>query len=177
MLNDLLKGLDIVMKIVFYCQNCRKAFSRDADYKGECPNCGGKLYNTQTPVDLWKLNSDEQKEGFKQKWDLLDLNEQEKKKLQEQEQKQIENDKSHYALSKHGQYEYDVQTSLNIQDGRVDTEAIKTILNTKAKQGWKLHTMYSNELGKNALTLLNVNSNATVSEDVMIFERVLNPEN
>lgn len=98
------------------------------------------------------------------------------KKIQKQEQKQIENDKSHYALSKHGLYEYDVQTSLNIHDGRVDTEAIKTILNTKAKQGWKLHTMYSNELGKNALTLLNVNSNATVSEDVMIFERVLNPE-
>ncbi len=31
--------------------------------------------------------------------------------------------------------------------------------------------MYSNELGKNALSLLGVGVNSTACEDVMIFER------
>lgn len=45
------------------------------------------------------------------------------------------------------------------------------ILSDHAKNGWKLHTMYSNELGKNALMILGFGTNSTACEDVLIFER------
>lgn len=45
------------------------------------------------------------------------------------------------------------------------------ILSEHAKNGWRLHTMYSNELGKNALMILGFGANATACEDVLIFER------
>ena len=45
------------------------------------------------------------------------------------------------------------------------------LINDHAKKGWKLHTVYSNELGKNALRILNIGVNTTACEDVLIFER------
>ena len=47
------------------------------------------------------------------------------------------------------------------------------ILSDHAKNGWKLHTMYSNELGKSALMILGFGTNSTACEDVLIFERRL----
>ena len=45
------------------------------------------------------------------------------------------------------------------------------VLSTHALQGWKLHSIYSNELGKNALRILGFGVNSTACEDVLIFER------
>jgi len=45
------------------------------------------------------------------------------------------------------------------------------VLTDYARAGWKLHTMYSNELGKNAVALLGLGVNSTACEDVLIFER------
>lgn len=45
------------------------------------------------------------------------------------------------------------------------------ILKDHSSNGWKLHTIYSNELGKNAIQILGLGINSTACEDVMIFER------
>ena len=68
-------------------------------------------------------------------------------------------------------YEYDVVTIINEGHGQVDKSKMLQVLSERARQGWKLHTIYSNELGKNAITLLGLNVNSTASEDVLIFER------
>lgn len=52
-------------------------------------------------------------------------------------------------------YEYDVVTSINKDGGLIDTYKIIEILT----------------LGVNALRVLGLGTNETVSEDVMIFER------
>ena len=68
-------------------------------------------------------------------------------------------------------YEYDVVTIINVNGGQVDKERMMRVLATHAQQGWRLHTMYSNELGKNAIMVMGLGVNATASEDVLIFER------
>ena len=47
------------------------------------------------------------------------------------------------------------------------------LINKRAREGWKLHTVYSNELGKNALKVLGLVENSTACEDVLVFERKL----
>lgn len=81
--------------------------------------------------------------------------------------KQIELDKINYAKSFKEYYEYDVVTIENKSTGEVKIDKLKSILAEYSSKGWKLHSIYSNELGKNALLGLN----ATASEDVLIFER------
>lgn len=76
-----------------------------------------------------------------------------------------------YAKSFKEFYEYDVVTILNENHGQINKEKMKQILSSYSKNGWKLHTMYSNELGKNAVAFLGLGVNATACEDVLIFER------
>ncbi len=76
-----------------------------------------------------------------------------------------------YAKSFREYYEYDVVTIINEDHGTVDKAKMMEILAEHSKNGWKLHTIYSNELGKNALKILGIGINSTACEDVMIFER------
>ena len=82
-----------------------------------------------------------------------------------------ENKKREYARSEVGLFEYEVVTILNEGHGCVDTKKMTELINDHAKKGCKLHTVYSNELGKNALRILNIGVNTTACEDVLIFER------
>lgn len=76
-----------------------------------------------------------------------------------------------YAKSFNEFYEYDVVTIINEDHGTIDKDNMMKILSDHAKNGWKLHTIYSNELGKNALIILGFGTNSTACEDVLIFER------
>ena len=76
-----------------------------------------------------------------------------------------------YAKSFNEFYEYDVVTIINENHGTIDKQEMMRILSEHTKNGWKLHTIYSNELGKNALSILGLGVNATACEDVLIFER------
>jgi len=68
-------------------------------------------------------------------------------------------------------YEYKVETIPNTIKGETDTEQMFEIIKKYAQDGWKLHTVYSNELGKNGLAIGGIGVNSTYSEDIMIFER------
>lgn len=70
-------------------------------------------------------------------------------------------------------YEYDYIVVPNKSDGYTDKERIEKIICTHAMQGWRLVTMYSNEIGKNSIAGLN----ATMAEDIMVFERCIKQEN
>ncbi len=76
-----------------------------------------------------------------------------------------------YAKSFNEFYEYDVVTIINENHGTIDKQKMMNILSEHARNGWKLHTIYSNELGKNALAILGFGVNSTACEDVLIFER------
>lgn len=91
---------------------------------------------------------------------------QKKMEAQKKEVQRVE-----YAKSFNEFYEYDVVTIINENHGTIDKQEMMRILSEHTKNGWKLHTIYSNELGKNALSILGLGVNATACEDVLIFER------
>lgn len=70
-------------------------------------------------------------------------------------------------------YEYDYIVIQNKSDGSTDKETIKNTIESHAMQGWKLITMYSNEIGKNTITVGGVGGNVTICEDILIFERCI----
>lgn len=70
-------------------------------------------------------------------------------------------------------YEYDYIVVPNKADGSTNKETIKSIIESHAMQGWRLITMYSNEIGKNAITVGGVGGNVTICEDVLVFERCI----
>ena len=130
----------------------------------KCPECGNEL--TQEMIDAnmcWEcgriidvsLVDDEIREEFEIR----------------EKKRGIEAQKQEYAKSFNEHYEYDVVSILNEDHGRIDKEKIMKVLSEHSKSGWKLHTMYSNELGKNAVRILGLGTNSTACEDILVFER------
>lgn len=74
-------------------------------------------------------------------------------------------------------YEYDFVVVPNKSDGSTDKERIQEIITSHSMQGWRLITMYSNEIGKNSMSVavagVGGETNTTVCEDVMVFERCI----
>ncbi len=74
-------------------------------------------------------------------------------------------------------YEYDYIVVPNKADGSTNAEKIRSIIINHALQGWRLITMYSNELGKSSMGISVGNiggaTNCTMCEDIMIFERCI----
>ena len=76
-----------------------------------------------------------------------------------------------------GYYEY---KAISLQDengmfrsnsGRADITSMNEVLNELGLEGWRLITAYTNELGKNAFSGGGFGVNATVDENILIFER------
>ena len=161
-------------KKVYYCPNCHKAFARTGESKQYCPSCNELMYNTNILVSLWKITPDEHKDTYKKQWDKINPQKEEQRRLDDIEQRKIEAERQNFSLMS-GQYEYDVETVMNTSTGEADWKRIKEMLNYKASKGWKLHTIYSNELGVNS-TGVGIGNfgggvNSTICEAVLVFER------
>lgn len=80
-------------------------------------------------------------------------------------------------IKKNPYYEYDYVVVPNLSDGSTNKERIEEVINNHAMQGWRLVTMYSNELGKNSMGVavggVGGGTNTTMCEDVMVFERCI----
>lgn len=73
-------------------------------------------------------------------------------------------------------YEYDYIVIRNNSDGTTDRNKVAETIEKHAFQGWRLVTMYSNEIGKDALTVGGVGANSTMCEDILLFERCIKSE-
>ena len=119
------------------------------------------------------LEEDEEKAKmlYLQKYSSVHEEAQRLKKEAEEARRETEKRKADYAKSFNEFYEYDVVTIINQDHGCIDKERMMRVLSSHASQGWRLHSVYSNELGKNAIRLLGFGTNSTACEDVLIFER------
>lgn len=146
-------------KMMFYCSKCRQMYSfnkgKDSDVL-YCQDCNSELIETEIPREAWVNKSAVEKESIKDEFD---------REVQEEIEKQ------EFISSHDDLYEYDIVTILNKDHGQIDKKKIKEVIMSHARKGWKLHTVYSNELGKNALAVLGLGLNTTACEDVLIFER------
>ncbi len=98
----------------------------------------------------------------------------------EKEQRIIEKDKQLDLIRiKNPKYEYKTVVVADEMNGGANIDSINTILNSYASQGWKLHTAFTNELGKNTSSGgyggVSMGSNATIDEVILIFERCIDP--
>lgn len=96
-------------------------------------------------------------------------------KLNQKEVAQIYNERI-AQYTKNPFYEYDYVIVPNNSDGTTNKEQINQVLISHATQGWRLVTMYSNEIGKNVITVAGVGTNVTICEEVMVFERCIKGE-
>ncbi len=156
------------------CELCQKREAKDIIYDIElCEECyNGFMGVLQGNIDMLKKYSqrklfpDATTEAVEQ---IIELAIMEYEKIGGEAIREIEHQS--YAKSFNEFYEYDVVTILNANHGQVDKVKMKQVLAEYSKAGWKLHTMYSNELGKNAIALLGLGVNSTACEDVLVFER------
>lgn len=72
-------------------------------------------------------------------------------------------------LSKNQLFEYKVIIIEDLPSGEVDNMKIQRTLDEWSEKGWRLHSIYSSEIGKNAIAVVN----ATINQTVMIFERCI----
>lgn len=73
------------------------------------------------------------------------------------------------------EYEYESVIVYDNYDGSADNVTINSVLTEYSINGWRLHTMYANELGRTSsgVSVLGIanTTNATICQQIMVFER------
>ena len=95
------------------------------------------------------------------------------KKKQEEEREELIRFAPHY--------EYTVARVLDNRNGSTNQEKLQSVLTEYAMEGWKLHSVITNEIGKNISAVsiggITGGTNATVDEIILIFERMVSKGN
>lgn len=66
---------------------------------------------------------------------------------------------------------YAVESISDKIDGSTDTNALKRCLIEYANKGWRVKTIFTNEIGKDAVSYGSVGVNSTIDQVVIVFER------
>lgn len=78
-------------------------------------------------------------------------------------------------------YEYTVARVLDNRNDSTNQEKLQSVLTEYAMEGWKLHSVITNEIGKNISAVsiggITGGTNATVDEIILIFERMVSKGN
>ena len=68
-------------------------------------------------------------------------------------------------------YEYKVINLIDKATGACDVDELEMLLNEYAARGWRVKSVISNELGKNALAVMGIGVNGVVDQVIVILER------
>ena len=160
------------MAYIHVCPKCHATIKYPTTEHRNCPDCNYPMASIGITDEKWaELSMAERNRIRKEESERLEREQALERERLQQQAIEKENKKTEFAKSFNDYYEYDVATVFNKHDGLVNAEALKNVLSQYASKGWKLHTMYSNELGKNALSVMGYGTNSTVCQDVLIFER------
>ena len=88
---------------------------------------------------------------------------------EERQQAEAEFDRRRKAIN--DRYEYAFETVMDRQDGSTEMPKVRSTINAYAAEGWRLHSIYTNELGKNQHhQVLSIGTiNATIEETILVF--------
>lgn len=141
------------------CPNCGELLGDNAD---SCFNC---FFNfNQGHV----LNSEEIKTQREKNAKAIIATNAQREELAKLKEKQ---------LSKNPMYEYKIEIITDNSDGTFSDSQVQTLLNQYSLQGWKLHSIVINEVGKSATStmigFLGLNVNATIDQTIIVFERCI----
>ena len=141
-----------------------------------CPHCGELLGDSVK--ECFKchysyrykrvITGDEQASQRNRQMEEIKIKEKESKLKEEAKKEQ---------LSKNPLFEYKSIVISDLSSGQVDNIKIQETLDEWSEKGWRLHSIYSSEIGKNstAVSIAGFGSmtNATIDQTVMVFERCI----
>ena len=142
---------DIAIKDVVECPSCKTQYHLGCWNEIEkCSECG--------------YVKDIVRERARQQADAMRL-------AEEQARQKVERQINHLkSLGEDGYYEYKVVSVID-KGGLVDIEKLTATLNDLGLDGWRLRCAYTNEMGKDALSIVGFGINATADQNVLILER------
>lgn len=159
------------------CPNCGEILGTFADTCFKCKYDfeAGKVLTAED-----KLERERELEEQKILEEQLKKEEEEKLKeflrLQHEKEEQAKKEKLEF-VQKLPLYEYATEVISDTRSGGMNILALNSVLQKYAKEGWRLHTAISNELGKNSTTVgfggISAGVNATMDQTVLIFERMI----
>lgn len=141
-----------------------------------CPNCGELLGNSVNECFKCHYNFSLRK-VITSEQNMERRNKQiEEQKEREEKIKQIEEIKRNQ-LSKNPMFEYKTIVINDLSSGEIDEKTIQNTLTEWSEKGWRLHTVFSSEIGKNStgVSIAGFGSitNATIDQTILIFERCI----
>lgn len=141
-----------------------------------CPNCKELLGNSVNECFKCHYNFTLKKvltgtEHAAQKYRQME--EQKRKEEERRLKEEVKKDQ----LSKNPVFEYKVVIVNDLSSGEADERQIQQNLDYYSENGWRLHTAYSSEIGKNStgVSIAGFGSitNATIDQTILIFERCI----
>ncbi len=147
------------------CPECGQLLTKEMIDVNMCWNCGYIIDRSLYEIDDETLDQMEQEEQAKEKEEI--------RKLQAAilEKK----NKAKYGEKRKQRYEYATDYIVDNKGGGLDIRDLSKKLNEYAAFGWELNQIYTNELGKNqvSISIGNVGggSNSTIDMHILIFRR------
>ena len=148
------------------CPKCKELIG---DNVNECFKCH---YNFSYGRIITQEERKKEREKEQKLYEQKRVSEQQKneqiKLFQQQMEEQIKNNPL---------YEYETIVINDNSDGTVNTKQIQDTLLEYSKAGWRLHSIFTNEIGKSTvgafIGFIGSNVNATIDQTIIIFERCI----
>ena len=129
------------MEYVFCCPKCGATYSMPTpDSVKTCSDCNIPPVYVGYTEEKWSKLSLKERTEIKKSFNTFEKDAEEKRLRA----MKLEQEKQAFARSFNDFYEYEVVTILNENHGRIDKEKMMAILSAHAREGWKLHSIYSN---------------------------------
>lgn len=148
------------------CPNCGEIVGNNVD---TCFNCGYdfRLHRMPSQRETYACSEEERQRIKEEEEELF-----RKRRAQIDAQKQA-------TLFKNAYYEYRTEYLFDDADGELRKSDLDEVLGRYAADGWRLHSIVVNELGKNASSVgvggFSSGVNATMDVTILVFERCVKP--
>ena len=163
------------------CPHCNGIYFGNPD---QCPECkfDFKLQRVVSLSEMQKLQSERESERQNRIEHIQqERNRQEEERIRYEKQllqhkEELQRKKSQLrqnALLQNPHYEYATEYLSDSRTGLLAKEDLDAVLIRYATDGWRLHSVITNELGKNVDPAFVGSRNATVEVTILIFERCI----
>ena len=148
------------------CPKCKELIG---DNVNECFKCHYNFsYGRIITQEERKKEREKEQKIYEQKMVSEQQKNEQIKLFQQQMEEQIKNNPL---------YEYETIVINDNSDGTVNTKQIQDTLLEYSKAGWRLHSIFTNEIGKSTvgafIGFIGSNVNATIDQTIIIFERCI----
>lgn len=141
-----------------------------------CPHCGELIgdnvkecFKCHYNFTYERIISQEERTREREKSQkAMDNRIEQNKILEQQKEEQIKNNSL---------YEYKTVIVNDNTDGTADETKIQSVLSEYSRKGWRLHSIFTNEIGKCSsgafVGFINGSINSTIDQTILIFERCI----